>query len=240
LTVIAKLCFTQIGCDVKTDFGTQLPDGTWNLTSSCNQDCHCKAAKILPVCYEEMNTIYYSACHAGCQSFTENGTFSNCSCIPDPSATVTLGNCSEGCGQMFVIFLAVSALIKFIDATGRIGNMLISYRCVKPEERSLSIGLNLLLLSAFAFLPSPILFGRIIDNVCLVWGGGTCGKEDCKLYNGQQLRYLFNLTAAGVVLIGAMFDILVWYLSKDLELYKEAEDDGGGKKKKHEGIKQSQ
>lgn len=37
-----------------------------------------------------------------------------------------------------------------------------------------------------------------IDNVCLVWGGSTCGKRgNCMLYDGEQLRYIFNLTAAG-------------------------------------------
>jgi hypothetical protein len=36
------------------------------------------------------------------------------------------------------------------------------------------------------------------DNGCLVWGGSSCGKRgNCMLYNGEQLRYIFNLTAAG-------------------------------------------
>ncbi len=74
------------------------------------------------------------------------------------------------------------------------------------EERSLSIGLNLLLLSALSMLPAPIVFGKIIDSVCLVWGGSGCGKKgNCMLYDGQQLRYLFNLTAA------SMYNFLIFY-----------------------------
>ncbi len=130
LYVAVKISFTQIGCDVgNIEFGTKLSDGTWNLSSTCNEDCNCKTSKILPVCYKEENTVYYSACHAGCTSFDkEMQTFSNCSCINNENPTVVLGNCSEGCAKVFLLFLAISALIKFIDSTGRIGNMLISYR----------------------------------------------------------------------------------------------------------------
>lgn len=163
ISVATMAAFTQLGCNAgNPSFGTKTPDGTWNLTSECNTECNCKTSKILPICHKETNTVYYSACHAGCMSF-ENNTISNCKCIGD-NATVALGNCSEGCTAIFILFLAIGALIKFCDATGRIGNMLISYRCVDLKDRSLSIGLHIFLLSLFAFLPSPILFGRIFGK----------------------------------------------------------------------------
>ncbi|ODM96224.1 Solute carrier organic anion transporter family member 1C1, partial [Orchesella cincta] len=230
-SVAVMVSFTQIGCNVgNVSFGTKSTDGTWNLTTQCNADCNCKTSKILPVCYKETNTVFYSACHAGCKVY-ENNTISDCQCITDnPNPTVKLGNCAEGCTGIFILFLSVSALIKFCDATGRIGNMLISYRCVELKDRSLSIGLNILMISLFAFLPSPILFGRIIDNVCLVWGGSTCGKRgNCMLYDGEQLRYIFNLTAAAFTMIGGLLDCLVWYYVKDMELYKEPEQDSADK-----------
>ncbi|CAL8072089.1 unnamed protein product [Orchesella dallaii] len=230
-SVAVMVSFTQIGCNVgNVSFGTKSSDGSWNLTTQCNADCNCKTSKILPVCYKETNTVFYSACHAGCKVY-ENNTISDCQCITDnPNPTVTLGNCAEGCTSIFILFLCISALIKFCDATGRIGNMLISYRCVELKDRSLSIGLNILMISLFAFLPSPILFGRIIDNVCLVWGGSTCGKRgNCMLYDGEQLRYIFNLTAAGFTLIGGLLDCLVFYYVKDMELYKEPELDSPDK-----------
>lgn len=165
-SVAVMASFTQLGCNVgNIAFGNQNPsDGTWNLTTECNADCNCKTSKILPVCYKETNTVYYSACHAGCTLY-ENNTLSNCKCVGAGDATLTLGNCSEGCTGIFILFLSISALIKFFDATGRIGNMLISYRCVELKDRSLSIGLNIFLISLFAFLPSPIVFGRIIGKI---------------------------------------------------------------------------
>jgi len=84
------------------------------------------------------------------------------------------------------------------------------------------------------------------DNVCLVWGGAACGKQgNCMLYNGQQLRYIFNLTAASKIFkflannicrfkknvtyflflaftfIGGCLDCLVFYFVKDMDLYSE-------------------
>ncbi len=38
------------------------------------------------------------------------------------------------------------------------------YRCVDPKEKSLAIGLTIFLISIFAMLPAPILFGAIFGN----------------------------------------------------------------------------
>jgi len=125
----AKISFTQLGCDLgEITFGTQNEDQTWNLTTQCNTNCDCQASKLLPVCFKEENKVFYSACHAGCTSY-DDGIISNCSCISDsPAATVTLGSCAESCSKVFIIFMAINALIKLLDSTGRIGNMLVSYR----------------------------------------------------------------------------------------------------------------
>ncbi len=175
-SVAVIVSFTQIGCNVGTiDFGSKnLEDNTWNLTTNCNADCNCKTSKILPVCYEETNTVYFSACHAGCTEYDGKDFIGNCKCVGDggqgangfggEGPKVKLGNCAGGCTGIFILFLGISAAIKFFEATGRIGNMLISYRCVDLKDRSLSIGLNILMISLFAFLPSPILFGRIIGK----------------------------------------------------------------------------
>jgi len=98
------------------------------------------------------------------------------------------------------------------------------------------------------------------DRACLVWGTKCGGKGNCWLYDGQTLRYAFNLSAAGksasslqqharrfqkrlsnsnfvhlllheavshslcflgFTFVGALFDLLVWYYVKDLDLYDE-------------------
>ncbi|OXA43717.1 Solute carrier organic anion transporter family member 1A2 [Folsomia candida] len=223
LYVLVKISFTQMGCHQGApNFGSHNEEtGTWNLTVACNADCNCKANKISPVCWKEKQTIFYSACHAGCTTFQDGGV-SNCSCIDaDPTAILTPGTCNEGCLTMFLIFLGVNAFIKLIDSSGRIGNMLVSYRCVEPKDKSLAIGLSIFLISVFAMLPSPIVFGKLFDSVCLVWGTKCGARGNCWLYDGATLQYWFNLTAAAFTGIGAFFDSLVWIYVKDLDLYDE-------------------
>jgi len=121
LYVLVLVIFTQLGCSPgKIAHGAEEDGGSWNLSTSCNAPCNCRVNKMLPVCYKDADTVFYSACHAGCASFG-NTTGSDCSCLPSPQATVTLGTCSEGCYKIFLIFLAVNAVIKFLDSSGRIG-----------------------------------------------------------------------------------------------------------------------
>lgn len=128
LYVAVKAYFTQLGCDAgNLQYGEKTGDNDWNLTATCNADCGCKVNKIFPVCYPPENKLFYSACHAGCTTF-DNGTISNCTCLGDPNLQVTLGTCSEGCFSTFVTFLGINAFIKLLDSSGRIGNMLVSYR----------------------------------------------------------------------------------------------------------------
>ncbi|CAL8069741.1 unnamed protein product [Orchesella dallaii] len=222
LYVLVKFSFTQMGCDPgELAFGEKTESGEWNLTTSCNMDCNCKSNKVFPVCYRETNQVFYSACHAGC-NVNLNGTISDCACLPNPAMdTLTIGTCNQGCFWTFVIFLGVNAAIKLLDSSGRIGNMLVSYRCVDPKDKSLAIGLSIFLISVLAMLPSPILFGKIFDSACLVWGTKCGARGNCWLYDGPKLRYWFNLCAAAFTFLGAIFDCLVWYYVKDLDLYDE-------------------
>jgi hypothetical protein len=84
------------------------------------------------------------------------------------------------------------------------------------------------------------------DKTCLVWGKTCSGTGNCWLYNGEELRYLLNFTAAseyhvrelrffsrmsppqresvhlsGFVTIGTLFDVGVWYFVKDVKIFDE-------------------
>lgn len=130
LDVLIKIVFTQLGCnggELVHGYENSFDDdgsnsGTWNLTIPCNVDCNCQTNKMLPVCYKEENKLFYSACHAGCTIMnTTDDTATSCSCLPAMTDIVTLGTCSEGCQTIFITFLAVNAVIKLLDSSGRIG-----------------------------------------------------------------------------------------------------------------------
>ena len=84
----------------------------------------------------------------------------------------------------------------------------------------MSIAFNLGLLSLFAILPSPIIYGQIIDKSCILWQN-TCGGNtgNCLLYDAPMLRRRLMLTTAGIMLFGLLADIAVCYEAKNLLIF---------------------
>lgn len=80
------------------------------------------------------------------------------------SGTAVTGACPIDCLQKFHIFLAVVCLLKFSGATGRASNFLVSVRCVDEKDKTVAMGFSLTIMSLFAFIPSPILFGYIMGK----------------------------------------------------------------------------
>lgn len=78
--------------------------------------------------------------------------------------TALPGACSVDCMEKFYIFLAVVCLLKFSGATGRASNFLVSVRCVDEKDKTVAMGFGLTIMSLFAFIPSPILFGFIMGT----------------------------------------------------------------------------
>lgn len=75
------------------------------------------------------------------------------------------------------------------------------------------------MISLFALIPGPVIFGRIIDNTCVIWGQKCGERGDCQLYDKDLFRYYLNITSFAFTAIGVLFDLLVWYYGKNLVLY---------------------
>uniref|UniRef100_A0A182J4Z2 Solute carrier organic anion transporter family member n=1 Tax=Anopheles atroparvus TaxID=41427 RepID=A0A182J4Z2_ANOAO len=139
------------------------------------------------------------------------------------SAKLVPGACLKGCAIGFYLFSIISSIINCLGASGRIGNLLVNYRCVSKQDKSFTQGLILMMISLFALIPGPIIYGRIIDSTCLVWTE-ECGKRgNCQLYDQKLFRYYINITALCLTSIGVFFDGLVWWYGKTLDLYGERE-----------------
>lgn len=146
--------------------------------SSCDADCNCDFVRYSPVCGDDGIT-YTSACHAGCVvSAKKNSSkaFGECSCIEESfeesisvfsiakTNSASRGPCEVDCKKELYIFLAVMCFLKFIGATGRTSNFLVSIRCIEERDKSVAIGLGSSMMHLFALIPSPILFGYILDR----------------------------------------------------------------------------
>ncbi|XP_058121605.1 solute carrier organic anion transporter family member 74D [Anopheles ziemanni] len=139
------------------------------------------------------------------------------------AAKLVPGACLKGCALGFYLFSIISSIINCLGASGRIGNLLVNYRCVSKQDKSFTQGLILMMISLFALIPGPIIYGRIIDSTCLVWTE-ECGKRgNCQLYDQKMFRYYINITALCLTSVGVFFDGLVWWYGKTLDLYGERE-----------------
>lgn len=150
----------------------------------------------------------------------KNDTFESFESVYDGGQAIP-GPCPVDCFKQFVMFLSVMCFLKFIGATGRASNFLVSVRCVPEKDKTAAMGFGLMLMSLFAFMPSPVFFGWVLDKLCLVWGKTCSSKGNCWLYDAESLRYILNFIASVFVSIGTLFDVGVWYYVKDLKIFDE-------------------
>ncbi|XP_046644300.1 solute carrier organic anion transporter family member 74D-like [Daphnia pulicaria] len=245
--IIILVVFAFLGCDSKPIHGFENAENGINAmlsipTTSCNEECNCQSNRFAPACSEDGQVNFFSACHAGCTSMNSTGDrtiFSDCSCIKEWINTTQISNstldsgawyngkaiggyCPSNCFQMFLIYIFVMGIIKFLSSFGRVSNILITFRCVAQEDKSFAIGLGYLLTSLFAFIPAPIVYGAVIDQACILWRTDSCGvRGNCWIYDQEKMRLYFHLLTAGVIVIGVIFDCFTCFAVRDLDLYAE-------------------
>ncbi|XP_008556462.2 solute carrier organic anion transporter family member 74D isoform X1 [Microplitis demolitor] len=246
---IIQISYIFIGCDQVPIEGVNAITMEVNFTTVCNLGCNCEGVKYAPVCHEASMTSYFSACHAGCTSLIDARHYGNCSCVPNAANyrdnsekyynynnnnnynsttiskdSVVLGPCLGNCVKSYMTFIALSMICHCLMSTGKIGNVLINYRCVEQKDKSVAQGVTLMFISLFALIPGPIVYGFICDQSCLIWEKSCGTTGNCWYYDKDKFRYLFNITGACFTFVAVILDTCVCYLSKDLDLYGANED----------------
>lgn len=124
---------------------------------------------------------------------------------------------------MYALYLQMTLgfINRLIDGTEIATNFLMGLRCVEERDKAISLALTATIVKFFAVIPSPIVFGYIFDQSCLLWGE-TCSKTgNCWLYDTNLMKYTFNLTAAAFVIIGMFWDIGTWYFASSIRIFDE-------------------
>ncbi|KAI6243813.1 Organic Anion Transporter Polypeptide family protein [Aphelenchoides fujianensis] len=142
--------------------------------------------------------------------------FSECDCAP--GGVVKKEYCRDNCRIPTILF--------FITRQSR-----------RPPARFLS-AFRASPSRLFGTLPSPILWGAIIDSSCMVWDS-VCGQlGTCIMYNPEKLRVRMHVTYACIRLISTLNDLYVLYHAKDLNLLDE--DEQQAEKTAAENIKMNE
>ncbi|KAK0171245.1 hypothetical protein PV328_008995 [Microctonus aethiopoides] len=238
-----QITYIFISCEKMPIEGISTISNEINFTTPCNIGCNCDGVKYSPVCHESSMTTYFSACHAGCTNSIDAKRYGNCSCVANINInhmandtnlmnlssysidTVVLGPCLGKCVKPYIYFVALSMVSHLLLSTGKIGNVLVNYRCVEQKDKSVAQGVTLMIVSLFALIPGPIVYGFIIDQSCLIWDY-SCGTQgNCWYYDKDKFRYVFNVTGACFTFIALLLDACVCYLCRDLDLYGADEED---------------
>ncbi|KAM6216298.1 solute carrier organic anion transporter family member 1B3-like [Rhynchocyon petersi] len=209
LAFIFQSLYLLLFCETKSVAGLTLTyDGKSPVTShinvplsSCNIDCNCDKKQWEPVCGEN-GIIYVSPCLAGCMtsgSNPESKVFYNCSCVDiagfqNGSNSAHLGECprSDSCIKKFYLYLGVQILGCLAISLGGTPAMMLVFKNVKPELKSLAVGFHSLTIRSLGGILAPIYFGAVIDKACLKWSITNCGTQgSCRLYNSKLFGYYF-------------------------------------------------
>ncbi|XP_064597330.1 solute carrier organic anion transporter family member 4C1-like [Liolophura sinensis] len=188
------------------------------LVDQCNGACGCTQTNYDPVCGSN-GVQYFSPCHAGClqEEWTNDGTklYSSCDCIngtfPNVTHSAVPGNCGETCSAMYVFlpFFFLMILVTFIAATP---TTIVTLRCVPENQKTFALGVQWVFVRFLGTVPGPILFGAVIDGVCLIWKE-TCGeKESCWIYNNSDMGRNLFILALGVKIASSLFFLLASFV----------------------------
>lgn len=216
LCILTAVPLLLIGCSTQNVHGVYpRPDPGLNpvLGPACGS-CWCPEDSFNPVCGSD-GVEFRSPCHASCSSEETNpqtgrtANYTNCGCIspyphptpPSPSPSPGLGSgpggwavpgtCGSPCSDLFILFMVFVALTCFIASFCHTPSYIIILRSVPVEDKSFAVGLQYMFFRVLAFMPGPVLYGRVIDTTCLLWGRKCQRNTSCLYYDLDLFRHRF-------------------------------------------------
>nr|CAD7261265.1 unnamed protein product [Timema shepardi] len=225
LSISNNIVHIFLRCDDNGLYGLDVNNGKIDIYNDCNVNCACEAVKYQPVCYVEKDMTFYSPCQLGCKTkfLSPNGSltqFGECACVPEEitvpfnvndipkvptflnnTSTVTImnGPCPVDCTKLLIINGVLGFSISILSSLGRVGSVVVNFRCVEQRDKVFAQGMSLMFASIFAFIPGPIIFGALLDASCLVWNASCGNKGNCWLYHKDRFRLYMDGAAAAVL-----------------------------------------
>lgn len=161
----------------------------YSLDSACNRKCDCSRRQYDPICGAD-GVMYYSPCHAGCTnelSMDGAKVYLDCDCVDAPQAADANAMpayrgydaintaCTSGCTRNLWLFVLLCFFVMFFTFLSTMPALSATLRCVHDDQRSFALGIQWIMVRLLGTIPAPLLFGRLIDETCILWGdGGAC------------------------------------------------------------------
>lgn len=151
---IGMIILMNLSCDQNrlVHFGS-----TEIMSSGCSLSCDCAQNNYNPVCYN--GETYVTPCLAGCKSqkvVEGKVVYQDCGCSNVTSGTVdrpslindslinmssaTKGQCLPSCDSI-IWYVILFSIFTLVHSSCEVGSMMFNLRCVKPDDRTLALGL---------------------------------------------------------------------------------------------------
>eukprot|EP00794_Sanderia_malayensis_P012245 gene12245-13506_t len=182
-----------------------------SIDGTCRSNCTCSHT-YMPICTQDNQQMYYSACHAGCTRDNQrNSTYHGCSCFPDDVITAVEGSCYGTCDLLY-LFMPCFFLTLFITFLNNVPMVNATFRVVPESQSSYAMGFQQVFVRFLGFIPGPIVFGKLVDKACILWQVDTCGENrNCLEYNNDEFRYYLAMVGASFKLVSLILLILAYY-----------------------------
>ena len=188
------------------------------IAVACNSDCNCTTDFYDPVCDDVSGATYFSPCFAGCNRVLDSINdeinpiwgWGNCSCAT--SGIVHPGECGSTCSETMAISLAITTIQQVIQYAGFVSLNVVFQRIVDESDRTIAQGLRQCARKALGTIPSPLLFGWMIDRYCTIWK--TSSKDgsrgNCWVYDTETMIIWLCAVQVGLRLLSSLFYYLCW------------------------------
>jgi len=200
------------------------------LVTGCNLNCNCDTTHFDPVCGSD-SLMYLSPCLAGCTEMTAKDNFTSCGCPATSSSGfeleapsfVTRSKCLSDCG-----YLAPNVVLMFIGITFTFGAsmpaVVATLRGVHPEERSVALGLQAIVLRLLGTIPGPVFYGYVLDQICILWETNCDESSSCLIYDNNRMALAMLGICLATKFIAVILYILASITSKTSKIVEEEDE----------------
>ncbi|KAH8403159.1 hypothetical protein KR222_006202 [Zaprionus bogoriensis] len=221
--VLIYVGYIFINCDVGAIAGVV---GGKLTQPYCASQCLCTPTAFMPICPVNSSITYFSPCYAGCTRVSTINNFQlyeGCTCSGDQTALnagtgqATPGACSaDSCNRAIIIFQVLSISAAFIVGMNAIGKTLITLRSVLPQDKTLALAFEVMLVTLFAYVPVHLSYDLVTRTTCVYWAPNY---ERCLLRETPKHGNILDILTASLILVAVLFDVLVYVFAKGLNLY---------------------
>lgn len=125
------------------------------------------------MCPENGDQSFYNPCYAGCGAeiiINNIRVYGNCSCgidtqLPMEDLIATEGACGMAdCQPYWIAFQILIILAAALLGSTLVGKLVISLRCVMPQDKSIALSIELFLIGLIANIPGKLLYQLIASK----------------------------------------------------------------------------